>query len=109
MPPIVPGPPSGRRPGACYPSRLRRAGRARGSPVRRRSRTGGLRGSSQPRHTRRRLEVRVLALIGILLLVWLAITIIGAVIKGLFWLAVVGLIFFLITAAFGWGKHNTRV
>jgi len=68
-----------------------------------------LRAYSQPRQTRRRLEVRVLALIGILLLVWLAITIIGAVLKGLFWLAVVGLIFFLITAAFGWGKHNTRV
>src|SRR3954452_917490 len=109
MPPIVPGPPSGRRPGACYPSRLRRAGRATRSPVRRRSRTGGLRAYSQPRQTRRRLEVRVLALIGILLLVWLAITIIGAVIKGLFWLAVVGLIFFLITAALGWGKRNTRV
>src|SRR3954449_3790455 len=114
MPPIVPGPPSGRRPGACYPSRLRRAGRATRSPARRRSRTsrsctGRLRAYSQPRQTRRRLEVRVLALIGILLLVWLAITIIGAVIKGLFWLAVVGLIFFLITAAFGWGKRNTRV
>jgi hypothetical protein len=68
-----------------------------------------LRAYSQPRQTRRRLEVHVLALIGILLLVWLAITIIGAVIKGLFWLAVVGLIFFLITAALGWGKRNTRV
>src|SRR4051794_28885660 len=109
MPPIVPGPPSGRRPGACYPSRLRRARRATRTPVRTRSRAGGLGAYSRPRPPRRRLEVRVLALIGILLLVWLAITIIGAVIKGLFWLAVVGLIFFLITAAFGWGKHNTRV
>jgi hypothetical protein len=51
----------------------------------------------------------VLALIGILLVVWLAITIIGAVAKGLFWLAVLGLLFFLATAALGWGKRNTRV
>jgi hypothetical protein len=51
----------------------------------------------------------VLAVIGILLVAWLLITIIGAVIKGLFWLAVVGLILFLATAALGWGKRNTRV
>jgi hypothetical protein len=51
----------------------------------------------------------VLALIGILLVVWLVITIVGAVFKGLFWLAVLGLLFFLATAAFGWGKRNTRV
>jgi hypothetical protein len=51
----------------------------------------------------------VLALIGILLVAWLLITIIVAVIKGLFWLAVVGLILFLATAALGWGKRNTRV
>jgi hypothetical protein len=51
----------------------------------------------------------VFALIGILLVVWLLITIIGTVMKGLFWLAVVGLILFLTTAALGWGKRNTRV
>jgi hypothetical protein len=51
----------------------------------------------------------VLALIGILLVAWLLITIIVAVIKGLFWLAVVGLVLFLATAALGWGKRNTRV
>ena len=48
-------------------------------------------------------------LIGILLVVWLAVTVIGAVIEGLFWLAVLGLVFFLLTAALGWGKQKNRV
>jgi hypothetical protein len=51
----------------------------------------------------------VLRFLGLLLVVWLAITVIGAVVKGLFWLAVVGLIFFVATAALGWGRKNTRV
>jgi hypothetical protein len=51
----------------------------------------------------------VLRFLGLLLVVWLAITVIGAVAKGLFWLAVVGLILFVVTAAFGWGRKNTRV
>jgi len=45
-------------------------------------------------------------LIGILLVVWLAVTLIGAVVKGLFWLAVVGLLFFGVTAALGWNKRR---
>ena len=40
-------------------------------------------------------------LIGILLVVWLVVTVIGAVVEGLFWLAVVGLLFFAATAALG--------
>jgi hypothetical protein len=51
----------------------------------------------------------VLQLIGLVLVVWLVITVVGALVKGLFWLAVVGLLLFLVTAAFGWGKRNTRV
>jgi hypothetical protein len=51
----------------------------------------------------------VLRLLGLLLIVWLAITLIGAVVKGLFWLAVVGLLFFLLTAAFGWGKQKNHL
>jgi hypothetical protein len=31
------------------------------------------------------------------------------VIEGLFWLAVVGLVLFVLTAAVGWGKRDTRV
>jgi hypothetical protein len=48
----------------------------------------------------------VLRFLGLLLVVWLVITVLGAVIKGLFWLAVVGAIFFVATAALGWNKRN---
>jgi hypothetical protein len=51
----------------------------------------------------------VLRLIGFLLVVWLVISVVGAVIEGLFWLAVVGLVLFVLTAAVGWGKRDTRV
>ena len=51
----------------------------------------------------------MLRLLGLLLVVWLVLTVIGAVVKGLFWLAVVGLLLFLATAVFGWGKRGTRV
>jgi hypothetical protein len=51
----------------------------------------------------------VLRILGLLLVVWLVITVIGAVIKGLFWLAVVGALFFLATAALGWNKRRTEV
>jgi hypothetical protein len=51
----------------------------------------------------------VLRLLGLLLVVWLAITVIGAIVKGLFWLAVVGLLLFAATAVMGWNKRNTRV
>jgi hypothetical protein len=47
-------------------------------------------------------------LIGILLVLWLAVTVIGAVVEGLFWLAVVGLLFFVATAVLGWGKRGPR-
>jgi hypothetical protein len=48
-------------------------------------------------------------LIGILLAVWLVVTVVGAVVKGLFWLAVVGLLFFVVTAALGMGKRKTEL
>jgi len=50
----------------------------------------------------------MLRFLGLLLVVWLVITIAGAVIKGLFWLAVVGVLFFVATAAIGWSKRNDR-
>lgn len=40
-------------------------------------------------------------IIGVLIVAWLAITVLGAVIEGLFWLAVVGGVLFLATAAYG--------
>jgi hypothetical protein len=50
----------------------------------------------------------VLRFLGLLLVLWLVITVAGAVIKGLFWLAVVGLLFFAATAAIGWSKRNNK-
>jgi uncharacterized membrane protein len=43
----------------------------------------------------------VLALIALLLLVWLVVIIVGAVVHGLFWLLIIGVILFLATAAYG--------
>ena len=51
----------------------------------------------------------MLRLLGLLLVVWLVLTIVGAVVKGLFWLAVVGLLFFVETSVLGWNKRGTRV
>jgi uncharacterized membrane protein len=48
----------------------------------------------------------MLRLLGLLLFLWLVITVIGAVVKGLFWLAVVGALFFVATSAIGWSKRN---
>ena len=45
-------------------------------------------------------------LIGILLVVWLVVTVVGAVVEGLFWLAVVGLLFFAATAALGLTRRD---
>jgi hypothetical protein len=50
----------------------------------------------------------VLRFLGLLLVIWLLITVIGAVVKGLFWLAVVGLLFLVATAALGWRKRDDK-
>jgi hypothetical protein len=51
----------------------------------------------------------VLGFIAVLLVIWLALVVIGAVVEGLFWLLVIGAVLFVATAAFGWVKRNTRV
>ncbi len=51
----------------------------------------------------------MLQLIGLLLVVWIALMIIGAVLEGLFWLIVIGGLLFLGTAAYGWLKSNSKV
>jgi len=51
----------------------------------------------------------LLRLVGLLLVLWLVVTVVGALAKGLFWLAVVGLLLFAATAVLGWGKRDTRV
>jgi hypothetical protein len=53
--------------------------------------------------------VPVLGFIALLLVIWLAFIIIGAVIEGLFWLVIIGAVLFVATAAYGWVKRNTRV
>jgi hypothetical protein len=58
---------------------------------------------------RRHPGAPVLQLIGLLLVVWIALMIIGAVLEGLFWLIVVGGLLFLGTAAYGWLKSNSKV
>ncbi len=61
------------------------------------------------RTTPRRSELPVWRLIGFLLVVWLVVTVIGAVVKGLFWLAVVGVLFFVATAALGASKRRREL
>ncbi|MFD2093891.1 hypothetical protein [Blastococcus deserti] len=51
----------------------------------------------------------MLRVLGLLLVVWLVLTVIGAVVKGLFWLAVLGLVFFVATAALGWNKRHPEL
>jgi hypothetical protein len=51
----------------------------------------------------------VLRLLGFLLVLWLVVSVIGAIIDGLFWLAVLGALFFLVTAVLGWNKRRSEV
>ncbi|MGY1843812.1 hypothetical protein [Modestobacter sp. SYSU DS0875] len=51
----------------------------------------------------------MLALIALLLVAWLVVTVIGALVDGLFWLFVVGVVLFLVTAAWGLTRSNTQV
>jgi hypothetical protein len=48
----------------------------------------------------------MLALVGVLLVVWVVLAVLGFVIKGLVWLAIVGIVLFVATAAFGWVKRK---
>ncbi|SNS47387.1 hypothetical protein [Rhodococcoides kyotonense] len=50
----------------------------------------------------------MLGLIGFLLVLWLVFAILGFVVKGLLWLAIVGIVLFVATAAWGWVKRSTR-
>src|SRR3954462_10431858 len=50
----------------------------------------------------------MLAFLGLLLVIWLAFIVIGAVFHAVFWLAIIGVVLFLITAAFGWMRRRTR-
>ncbi|MHA6695202.1 hypothetical protein [Homoserinimonas sp. A520] len=44
----------------------------------------------------------------ILLVIWLALSVLGFVLEGLFWLAVVGIILFIATAIVGWVRGRVN-
>jgi hypothetical protein len=48
----------------------------------------------------------MLALIGLLLVIWVVCAVIGAVVKGLVWLLILGVVLFVATAVFGWIKRE---
>ena len=48
------------------------------------------------------------AIIAVLLIAWLAIAVLGALLKGLFWLAVVGGVLFIGTAVYGAIRNKSR-
>ncbi|WP_164520331.1 hypothetical protein [Specibacter cremeus] len=48
----------------------------------------------------------LIGLIVILLVVWAILAILGFTLKGLFWLAVIGIVLFAATGAIGWTRRN---
>ncbi|MCW3817775.1 hypothetical protein ONA91_25320 [Micromonospora sp. DR5-3] len=48
----------------------------------------------------------MIALILALLLVWLVLVVVGLLVKGLFWLFVIGAILFVATAVVGWVRRR---
>ena len=50
----------------------------------------------------------MLRLLGLLLVVWLVLTVLGAVLEGLFWLAVLGAVLFVGTAVIGWTRRDQK-
>jgi hypothetical protein len=51
---------------------------------------------------------KMIGLIVILLIVWLVLAVLGFAIKGLVWLAIIGIILFLATAVWGYIKRGSR-
>ncbi|WIX77224.1 hypothetical protein QRX50_38390 [Amycolatopsis carbonis] len=49
----------------------------------------------------------MIALLGILLVVWLVCVVLGVVIKGLFWLVILGAVLFVATAVIAFVKRKT--
>ncbi|MDJ0313217.1 hypothetical protein [Arthrobacter sp. H35-D1] len=48
----------------------------------------------------------MLQILVVLLVIWLVLVLLGFVIKGLFWLAVIGIVLFIATAAVGWVRRK---
>ena len=51
---------------------------------------------------------RVLTIVGVLLVVWVVLAIIGFVVKALLWLAIVALVLFAVTAVAGGVRARSR-
>lgn len=49
-----------------------------------------------------------MGLIITLLIIWLVLSILGFAVKGLLWLAVIGLVLFVATAVWGWVKRKAK-
>ncbi len=50
----------------------------------------------------------MLALVIILLIVWLVLAVLGFAVKGLLWLAILGIVLFVATAVFGYIRRGSR-
>lgn len=44
-----------------------------------------------------------------LLVIWLVLSVLGFVIKGLFWLAIIGIVLFVATGAIGWFRNKGSI
>jgi hypothetical protein len=49
----------------------------------------------------------VLGFLALLLVIWIALIVIGAVVKGLLWLLVIGVVLFLITSVIGFVRRRS--
>jgi len=43
-----------------------------------------------------------------LIVIWIVLSIVGFVVEGLFWLAIIGIVLFLATSAWGWFARRNR-
>ena len=49
----------------------------------------------------------MIGLLVVLLVVWVVVAVLGFTIHGLIWLAIVGVILFVVTGALGWTRRNS--
>lgn len=49
-----------------------------------------------------------MGLLVLLLVIWLALSVFGFVVKGLVWLAIIGIVLFLATSVWGWLRRGAR-
>ncbi|WP_415830214.1 hypothetical protein, partial [Kibdelosporangium persicum] len=54
------------------------------------------------------VEGRLMGLVVLLLVIWLALSVLGFVVEGLVWLAIVGVVLFLVTGAWSFARRGVR-